>query len=71
VEEFIPRTKNNKATGYEGIPPEFWKIFCTVRDESETLTNVFNKKNGKEFPLTGKLLTHTQFIRESETKRHQ
>jgi hypothetical protein len=57
VEEFMLRTKNNKATGYNGIPPEFWKIFCTVRDGIKTLTNMFNKiKNGKEFPLDWKIV---------------
>jgi hypothetical protein len=52
VEEFILKTKNNKLTGYEGISPKLWKIFCTVRDGIETLTNMFNTiKSEKEFPL--------------------
>jgi hypothetical protein len=31
--EFILSMKNNKATGFDGIPAEFWKIFCTVGAE--------------------------------------
>jgi hypothetical protein len=48
--------KNKEATGYDGIPAEFWKIFCMVRDGIETLTNMFKKiKNGKVFPLDWKI----------------
>jgi hypothetical protein len=28
VKEFTLRMKNNKAAGYDGIPAEFWKVFC-------------------------------------------
>jgi hypothetical protein len=42
VKEFIRSMKNNKATGYDGIPAEFWNIFCTVRDEIEILTDIKN-----------------------------
>jgi hypothetical protein len=56
VKEFIWSMKKNKVTGNDEIPAEFWKIFCTVRDGTEMLTNMFNKiKNGKEFPLDWKI----------------
>jgi hypothetical protein len=56
VTNFIGKVKNNKASGYDGIPAEFWKIFCTVRGGIEILTNMFNKiKNGKEFPRDWKI----------------
>jgi hypothetical protein len=43
-------TKINKATGHDGMPAEFRKIFCTVRDGIKSLTDMFNKtKNRKEF----------------------
>jgi hypothetical protein len=50
VKEYILKIKNNKASGYDRIPAKFWKIrvFCTVTDGNETLTDMFNKiKNGK------------------------
>jgi hypothetical protein len=50
--------KNNKATSYDEIPAEFWKIFCTMRGRTEILTNMLNKiRNGKEFPLDRKTAT--------------
>lgn len=56
VKEFILKMKSNKASGYDEIPAKFWKIFCTVVDGDETLTNVINKiKNGKGFPMDWKI----------------
>jgi hypothetical protein len=56
VKEFILIMKNNNATGYGRIPAKLWKIFCTMKDEIETLTNMFNEiRNGKEFPLDWKI----------------
>jgi hypothetical protein len=43
MKEFLLEMKNNKASGYDGIPADFWKIFRTVRDGSKTLSNMFNK----------------------------
>jgi hypothetical protein len=44
-----------EVTGYDGIPAEFWKIFCIRRDGIEALTNIFNNiRNGEEFPLDRK-----------------
>jgi hypothetical protein len=59
VKEFILEMKNNKATGYKGIPAEFRKIFCIRRDGIKTLTNMFNKlkkkeEGGEEFPMDWK-----------------
>jgi hypothetical protein len=28
VKELTLRMKNNKAAGWDGIPAEFWKVFC-------------------------------------------
>jgi hypothetical protein len=55
VKEFTLRMKNNKASGYDGIPAEFWKVFCNGEQGIGILTNMFNKiKNGKQFPLEWK-----------------
>jgi hypothetical protein len=43
VKEFIHKMKHNKATDYDGIPTEFWMIFCTARYGIETLTNMLIK----------------------------
>jgi hypothetical protein len=52
VKRFELEMKNNKATDYDGIPVEFWEIFCIRRDGIGTLTNMFNKiENWKVFPL--------------------
>jgi hypothetical protein len=57
VKEFIVSMKNNSATGYGGIPADFWKIFCTAKDLITILANMFNKiKNWKEFPLAWKIV---------------
>jgi hypothetical protein len=43
--------KNNKATGFYGIPAEMWKMFCTVKGGIEILVEMFNEvKKGKGFP---------------------
>jgi hypothetical protein len=39
VKEFILRMKNNKDTGYDGIPAKVWKVFRTMRDGTEILTH--------------------------------
>jgi hypothetical protein len=69
VTNFIRKMKNNKASGYDGIPAEFWKIFCTVRGGIEMLTNtvcLIKLKMEKNSHGTGRLLLYTQFIRERE-----
>jgi hypothetical protein len=70
VKDFIRSIKNNKATGYDGIPVEFWKIFCTVRDGIEILTSAFNKiNNGKEFPLDWRIATiHPIYVGEIKSR---
>lgn len=56
MKEFILEVKNNKPQVMKGIPAEFLKIFCTMRDGIETLANMFKKfRNGKEFPLDWKV----------------
>jgi hypothetical protein len=48
--------ENNKATGFDGIPAEFWKISCSIKWGTEILTSIFNKvKNGKKFPSERKI----------------
>jgi hypothetical protein len=43
--------KNNKATGFDGIPTEMWKMFCIMKGGIEILVEMFNKvKRGKGFP---------------------
>jgi hypothetical protein len=73
VKEFILEMKNNKATGYEGIPAEFPKIFCIRRDGIQIVTNMFNifKKMGKNFQWTGRLLLYTKLIKGRETERNR
>jgi hypothetical protein len=47
----ILKMKNNKATGFDGIPAEMWKMFCTIKGGLEILVEMFNKiKRGKGFP---------------------
>jgi hypothetical protein len=42
--------KNNKATGYDGIPAEAWMMF-TKDEGTEILTKLFNViRNRREFP---------------------
>jgi hypothetical protein len=50
VKEFILRMKNNKDTGYDGIPAKVWKVFCTMRDQTEMLTDYNKIENGRAFP---------------------
>jgi hypothetical protein len=55
VKEFTSRMKNNKASGRDGIPAEFWKVLSNGEQGIGILTNMFNKiKNGKQFPLEWK-----------------
>jgi hypothetical protein len=60
VKGFTIRMKNNKVSGYDGAPVEFWKVFCNGEQGIGILTNTFNKiKNGKQFPLAWKTaITH-------------
>jgi hypothetical protein len=56
VKEFTLRMKNNKASGWDGIPAEFWKALCNGEQGIGMLTNMFNKiKNGKQFPFEWKM----------------
>jgi hypothetical protein len=55
VKEMTLRMKNNKASGWDGIPAEFWKVLCNGEQGTGILTNMFNKiKNRKQFPLEWK-----------------
>jgi hypothetical protein len=55
VKEWILRMKNNKASGWDGIPMEFWKGLCRGEQGVEILTNMFNKiKNRRQFPVDWK-----------------
>jgi hypothetical protein len=46
IRESILKMKNNKATGFDGILAEMWKIFCTL---IEIVVEMLNKvKKGKE-----------------------
>jgi hypothetical protein len=72
VKDFILSMKNNIATDYDGVPAEFWKIFCTVRDRIEILTNMFNTiKNGKEFPLDWKIAIVYPIYKGREIEKYQ
>jgi hypothetical protein len=43
--------KNNKATGFDGIPAEAWKVLSTKNEGIGTLTDLFNQiKNKKKCP---------------------
>jgi hypothetical protein len=55
AKEFTLRLKNNQAPRYDGIPAEFWKVFCNGEQGIGILTNMFNKSNGKQFPLQWKM----------------
>jgi hypothetical protein len=45
------KMKNNKATGFDGIPAKMWKMFCTMKGGIEILVEMFDKvKKGKGFP---------------------
>jgi hypothetical protein len=51
IRESILKMKNSKATGFDGIPAEMWKMFCTMKEGIEILVEMFNKvKKGKGFP---------------------
>jgi hypothetical protein len=55
VKELTLRMKNNKASGWDGIPVEFWKVLCNREQGVEILTNMFNRiKNRKQFPIEWK-----------------
>jgi hypothetical protein len=72
VKELILKMKNNKATGRDGIPAEFQKIFFIRRDGIETSTNKLNKiKNGKGRPLDWKIAIICAILRGRETERNQ
>jgi hypothetical protein len=72
VKELILKMKKNKATGYDGIPVEFQKIFFIREDGIETLTNIFNKiKSSKELRLDWKIAIICAILRGRETERNQ
>jgi hypothetical protein len=33
IRDSILKMKNNKATGFVGIPAEMWKMFCAMKEE--------------------------------------
>jgi hypothetical protein len=43
--------RNNKASGWDGIPVEFWKVLCNGEQGVEILTDMFNRK---QFPIEWK-----------------
>jgi hypothetical protein len=51
VKKFIMNMKNNKATGFDGIPAEVWKVLSTNNEGIGILMDLFNKiKNKKIYP---------------------
>lgn len=51
VNNFILSMKNIKATGYDGICAEAWKMLVTNAEGTEILTKVFNTiRHKREFP---------------------
>jgi hypothetical protein len=51
IRESVLKMKNNKATGFDGVLAEMWKMFCPVKGGIEILVEMFNKvKGGKGFP---------------------
>jgi len=51
VNKFILSTKNNRATGRDGIPAEAWKMLVTNAEGTEILTKLFTViKSRREFP---------------------
>jgi hypothetical protein len=56
IRESTLKMKNNKATGFDGIPAEMWKMFCAMKGGIEILVEMFNKvKKGKIFPEDWKI----------------
>jgi hypothetical protein len=56
IRESTLKMKNNKATGFDGIPAEMWKMFCTMKGGTEILVEMFDKvKKGKRFPEDWKI----------------
>jgi hypothetical protein len=51
VKKFIMSMKNDKATGFDGIPAEAWKVLSTKDEGIGILMDLFNQiKNKKIFP---------------------
>jgi hypothetical protein len=51
IRESILKMKNNKTTGFDGIPAEMRKMFCTTKGGIEIVVEIFNKvKKRKGFP---------------------
>jgi hypothetical protein len=52
VNKFNRSMKNNKATGFDGIPSEAWKVLSSKNEGIGILTDLFNqiKKKKKIFP---------------------
>jgi hypothetical protein len=56
VKRMTKRSKNIKATGYDGTPAKTWKAFFTMKGGNEIVINVFIKvMNGEEFPMDWKV----------------
>jgi hypothetical protein len=72
VKEWTLRMKNNKASGWDGIPIEFWKDLCNGEQGVGILTNMFNKiKSRKQFPLEWKTaIFHQEIIEEFHFYRY-
>jgi hypothetical protein len=56
VKKFIRSMKNNKATGFDGIPAEAWKVLSTKSKGIGIVTDLFNQiKTRKYSHVSGKL----------------
>jgi hypothetical protein len=64
--------KNNKSTGFDGIPVKMWEMFCNMKEATEMLKNMFNKaRRGKESPHSGELLLFMQFTKGRANSENQ
>jgi hypothetical protein len=52
IGDFIKKQNNCKAPGYDSIPVEYWKTFCSLSAGIEVLREMFNYiKNERKFLL--------------------
>jgi hypothetical protein len=68
----IKRLKGNKATGYDGVQAENWKIFYTVMGGNKILNKTLIKLSmGRNFLWIGNFLSFTIFVKEKEIAKNQ